>query len=171
MKDVELELSADGVLTHVRMLAEEQLEALEAELKETGELSYAAEKDALEVLFHFGRAGRPPSHFRAALLGTLAVADLGNQKLLAMGFPTFVKTFWVASLLPDGSRRLAQLVYRGVKHACGCPAEYVQTTAGEHLPGCRREKCGCDLAEIRRRGHLPSCIESVVERPRQEQED
>jgi hypothetical protein len=58
------------------------------------------------VLAHFGHGGYQAGSFTRNLILTIASADPGNQRKLALGFPEYVAAVQLAQLDDDGITRL-----------------------------------------------------------------
>ena len=52
---------------------------------------------AAHVLWHYRQIGYPPGSFTSALIRTIAGADSGNRRLLARGFPDYVRAVELAT--------------------------------------------------------------------------
>ena len=52
---------------------------------------------AAHVLWHYRQIGYPPGSFTSALIRTIAGADSGNRRLLARGFPDYVRAVEMAT--------------------------------------------------------------------------
>ena len=57
---------------------------------------------AAHVLWHYRQIGYPPGSFVSSLIKTIAGADPGNRRLLARGFPDYVRAVAMATEDPSG---------------------------------------------------------------------
>lgn len=65
---------------------------------------------AAHVLWHYRQLGYPPGAFASALIKTIAGADPGNRRLLARGFPAYVRAVEIATGDPSGIDTLRRVL-------------------------------------------------------------
>lgn len=65
---------------------------------------------AAHVLWHYRQIGYPPGSFVSALIRTIAGADQGNRRLLARGFPAYVRAVELATEDVNGIDRLRRVM-------------------------------------------------------------
>lgn len=65
---------------------------------------------AAHVLWHYRQIGYPPGAFASALIKTIARADIGNRRLLARGFPAYVRAVEIAAETTSGIDTLRRVL-------------------------------------------------------------
>lgn len=65
---------------------------------------------AAHVLWHYRQLGYPPGSFVSELIRTIAGADPSNRRLLARGFPAYVRAVRIAADDLDGIDRLRAVI-------------------------------------------------------------
>ena len=65
---------------------------------------------AAHVLWHYRQIGYPPGSFASALIKTIAGADSGNRRLLARGFPAYVRAVEIATETTSGIDTLRRVL-------------------------------------------------------------
>ena len=65
---------------------------------------------AAHVLWHYRQIGYPPGSFASALIRTIAGADSGNRRLLARGFPDYVRAVEIATETTSGIDTLRRVL-------------------------------------------------------------
>ena len=65
---------------------------------------------AAHVLWHYRQIGYPPGSFVSALIRAIAGADGGNRRLLARGFPDYVRAVRLATEDIDGIDTLRRVL-------------------------------------------------------------
>ena len=65
---------------------------------------------AAHVLWHYRQIGYPPGSFVSALIKTIAGADIGNRRLLARGFPDYVRAVELAAETVGGIDTLRRVL-------------------------------------------------------------
>ena len=65
---------------------------------------------AAHVLWHYRQIGYPPGSFASALIKTIAGADIGNRRLLARGFPDYVRAVEMATETVGGIDTLRRVL-------------------------------------------------------------